>query len=370
MTDGPFLSGPLVHSPVRAVHVVSDQTGATQAISFANPLAGAVPVTFADCPKGADDLGPLLPPTVPDVLVMSRLTSPLGAPLARWARTRGVPVVFHIDDDLLDVPEALGREKTARYRDPALLRGLRANLDAADLVYASTGPLAERLRGHGVRAPVVAGTIYCSVDPARLRAPSPGPSAAPVLGYMGTGGHEADLTALVPVVERLMNEVPVLQFEAFGTIPLPARLARFEGRARRHAPVRDYAGFLDRLGDLGWWVGLAPLLDHPFNRCKADTKWVEYSLAGVAVVAQDLPVYHRACADGAGRLAASPEAWATHLRDLLASRSEREAVVAAARAKLGAGYAHAALREQVMGVFGRARALAAARAGTAGRALA
>ena len=59
----------------------------------------------------------LLPPEAPDALVLSRVTAPEGLDLARRARARGVPVVFHLDDDLLDVPEALGAAKARRYRE-------------------------------------------------------------------------------------------------------------------------------------------------------------------------------------------------------------------------------------------------------------
>lgn len=337
---------------IRSVHVVSDQIGATQAISFRNPLADALDVTFADCSRGAG-LPQLLPANIPDVLVLSRLTSGLGRPLIDWARDREVPVVFHIDDDLLDVPEALGKAKTARYRDPALLRDLRINLDASDIVYASTAPLAERLRGHGIATPVVAGEIYCSVNPVRIE-PSL-PSALPVMGYMGTAGNVADLDLVLPAIIRLLEEVPSLQFELFGTIPMPPALERFAGRVRHHPPLSDYDMFLHRLRTLGWWVGIAPLVDHPFNRCKADTKWVEYTLAGVAVVAQDQQVYHRACSDGAGRLAAKVEDWSTEIRALLSHRAAREATIAAARAKLGTTYTHKVLREQILGVFAQAQ---------------
>jgi len=125
--------------------------------------------------------------------------------------------------------------------------------------------------------------------------------------------------------------------------------------------MKDYAGFLQRLRALGWWVGLAPLEDHAFNRCKADTKWVEYTLAGTAAVAADLPVYHRACADGAGLLAASGAGagWEAQVGRLLASRRLRDATLARARERLAARYGHAELGAQVLAMVERARAPAA-----------
>ena len=77
---------------------------------------------------------------------------------------------------------------------------------------------------------------------------------------------------VLPAVRRLMSEVPNLRFETFGTIGATQSLSEFGSRVGHHRGVPNYALFLARLSELGWWVGIAPLEDTPFNRCKADTK--------------------------------------------------------------------------------------------------
>jgi hypothetical protein len=123
-------------------------------------------------------------------------------------------------------------------------------------------------------------------------------------------------------------------------------------------PVADYADFIPYLRSLGWWVGLAPLEDNAFNRCKADTKWVEYSLAGMAVVASDTVVYRRACGGGAGLVACGPAAGRQGILDLLLSPALRAATIIAAQRKLEARYTHEQLRRQVLAVFSQAFELA------------
>jgi glycosyltransferase involved in cell wall biosynthesis len=201
--------------------------------------------------------------------------------------------------------------------------------------------------------PIVAGDIYCSVLADEVGALVP-PATGPVIGYMGTGGHSADLALILPAIGELMNQLPSLNFELFGTIKMPAELAGFGSRVRHLPPVADYAKFRSQLRSLGWWVGLAPLEDNPFNRCKADTKWVEYSLAGMAVVASNLPVYHRACGDGCGILASTPDEWARAVADLLYRPDARQRMIAAAQAKLRASYSREKLRAQVIQVFEQA----------------
>lgn len=334
--------------------VVSDLVAATQRISFAQPLAPVLGKGLVFQAKGLEPakIKPRFEAAAPELLVLSRLTMDEGQIWIDLARAAGVPVLYHIDDDLLAVPLALGREKYEAYNSPQRLAALRANMEGADLVYVSTAPLAEAVTAHGIATPIVAGDVYCSIEPAALKKAAP-PSDLPVIGYMGTAGHAADLAEILPVVEELLHQVPTLQFELFGGLPIPPELQRFGHRARVVTPEADYAAFLAKMQRLGWWVGLAPLQDTAFNRCKADTKWVEYSLAGTAVVAADLPVYHRACADGCGILARDLRDWRQGIEALLFDEGRRRAMIAAARSKLATDYTHARLRAQIGEILAR-----------------
>jgi hypothetical protein len=341
--------------------VLADKVGATQYISFEQALAdaagdGNVELTMASDDKAWDDIAAcaaLWERAQPDTLVLSRYSEPRAMNFVALARERGAPIVFHIDDDLLDVPASLGPAKFDFYHQPQRLAALRAAMEAADLVYASTPALAERLREHGIQTPVQHGEVYCSVDPTRMT--SPLPATAPVVGYMGTSGHSQDLALVVPVLERLMREVPQLRFETFGTIKPPPELAVFGDRCSSYEGVADYDAFVDKLCTLGWWVGLAPLEANGFNRCKADTKWVEYSFAGITTVASDLPVYHRGCADGAGWLAATSQAWHGTLSALIRDAGLRRRSVEAARQRLRDAYSRPLLQRQVLRIVEQAR---------------
>ena len=352
-----------VESP-RRVLVISDVITATQFISFLQPLqSGAGPAGFAlfleNCPNTAAESEALFGAIKPDFVVLSRCTHPGGESVVRLARENGVPYIYHLDDDLLRVPASLGADKFRAYNNPARIHRLVAYINAADLVYVSTAPLKDALIASGIAAEIFAGEIYCAVDSARL--PQPMPSGWPVIGYMGTSGHANDLDMVLPAVERLLEEFADLRFEVFGTIQMPERLLRFGNRVMAHTADLNYPGFIAKLHALGWWIGLAPLEDNEFNRCKADTKWVEYTAAGVAAVASDLAVYHRACADGAGLLVADEAGWHGALKALLRDGGGRERMAVRAREKLRAAYSQEALRAQVLGVLDKAKANAAAR---------
>ena len=335
---------------------------ATQMISFGQPFVDAPDspfrIAFERNLTDVAEVEAAFASHEPEMLVLSRCTSALGSDWIRLARQAGIPVIFHIDDDLLAVPASLGASKFKAYNSPERLQALRNNIEGCDLLYVSTAELAKRFRDHGIGTPIVAGDVYCAVAHDEVGA-LVGPATGPVVGYMGTAGHSADLAMIMPAVAEVMDAIPALQFEVFGTIKMPPELERFGSRVRHITPVADYSEFLPFLRSLGWWVGLAPLEDNIFNRCKADTKWVEYSLAGMAVVASDLPVYHRACADGAGILAASGSDWRDAVQTLVTAPKERTSMIAAAQKKLHERYSHERLRQQVLSVFEQASAIRA-----------
>lgn len=330
---------------------------ATQMISFGQPFALAPDapyrITFERHHQDAAAVEAAFAAHQPDVLVLSRYTSELGTTWIGLARAAGIPVVYHLDDDLLAVPPSLGQSKFKAYNSPERLQALKNNIEGSDLLYVSTAELANRLKEHGIATPIVAGNIYCAVSQEEVGALT-GPATGPVIGYMGTAGHAADLAMVLPAVCEVMKAIPTLQFEVFGTIKMPADLEQFGRRVRHITSVTKYAEFLPFLRSLGWWIGLAPLEDNVFNRCKADTKWVEYSLAGMAVVASDLPVYHRACEDGAGILAATNAEWSQSIIDLVHHPKERIRMIYAAQTKLRIAYRNELLRQQVIDVFEQA----------------
>jgi len=349
----------------RKILVLSDKITATQFISFGqafgNPnAANGLEVQFEDTARSKDAMRRVFSEAAPDVLVLSRLTLQRGLYWAELARKAGIPSLYHIDDDLLCVPKSLGPEKYEAYNKPERLQNLRDNIEACDLLYVSTPALQEAMERNGITRPIIAGDVYCSIDPARIGTALP--ATGPVLGYMGTGGHAADLAQVSPAIARLMQDMPELQFEIFGTIEMPEPLRRFGDRVRHIQPIMsDYNAFLQRLCSLGWWVGIAPLEDNNFNRCKADTKWVEYSMAGLAVIAQDLPVYHRACSDGAGILASGVDSWYDAMSKTLRDRAVRLAMIEKAQQKLRTVYAHACLRRQVNDILDQATQIHASR---------
>jgi len=282
----------------------------------------------------------------PDILLFCRYSGPHVEAMLDLAREVGIATIFHIDDDLLNVPLEIGQAKYEFHNHPARLATVRALLGRTDLVYCSTAGLLQRLQAQGLDQRGAAGRIYCSGEVL-----SPAPQAGPLkIGYMGFD-HAHDFQLALPGLVRALDEHPQVQFELFGSIPKPAELERFGGRVTVIPPIPDYQQFMAKFASLGWAIGICPLADTPFNAVKANTKWVEYTAIGAAVIATAGTVYDDCCSKGCGVLVSDEAGWYVAIDQLLKDHPGRLRQVRDAQARLQQQYSIDALREQVMTMF-------------------
>lgn len=282
----------------------------------------------------------------PTLMVFCRYSGPHAEYMTAWAREREIPVVFHVDDDLLNIPRELGEAKHAYHNHPLRIATVHHLLDSADLVYCSTERLKDRFQDLGAAAPLTSRRIYAS---GRIIADA---EERPVrtIGYMGFD-HAHDFEIVLPSLLKFLRRNSEVRFDLFGSIPKPEPLEEFGNRVSVIPPVRNYEEFLTAFSALKWDIGICPLATTPFNMVKANTKWVEYTSVGAAVIASRGTVYDGCCADGCGILADTPEEWLAALEKLTHDPAARFAQVKQAQDKLARDYSTLALRAQVLKVF-------------------
>jgi glycosyltransferase involved in cell wall biosynthesis len=279
----------------------------------------------------------------PTVIIFCRYSGPHGEAIVKYGRTKGAVTIFHIDDDLLNVPIEIGQKKHQYHNEPARLAAVRYFLAEADLVYCSTERLKRRLESYGFRNQFIAGAIYCSGDVFVSAVERP----TCKIGYMGFD-HADDFQIALPAVVEVMQSFPHVSFDLFGSIPKPSVLDQFGNRVNVIGPVRDYASFMKKFASLDWDIGICPLADTKFNEVKANTKWVEYTSVGAAVIASRDTVYNDCCANGCGLLVESREHWRAALGALIENKSQRYELVKAAQGRLKREYSRDRLREQIL----------------------
>lgn len=281
----------------------------------------------------------------PTCILFCRYSGPCSDWMVNFALAHGLPTIYCIDDDLLNVPLELGRQKFEYHNQPSRLGAVRYLLDNVGVVYCSNSRLLQRLRDGGVKGNLYAGKIFCAgrvIAEAELR-------AVRTIGYMGFD-HAHDFEIALPAVINILRRYPELRFELFGRIPKPWQLDEFGDRVVTLPVVSDYDEFLLALADRQWDIGICPLAPTEFNQVKNVNKWIEYTSVGAAVVASHGMIYDECC-DGACGLLATKGDWESSLVFLIENTTMRFEQVRNAQHRLVAEYSMDRLRGEIREVL-------------------
>lgn len=289
----------------------------------------------------------------PTYLIFCRFSGNFALELVKYARHKQIPIIFQIDDDLLNVPIELGQKKYLRHNEPQKIATIRFLLQEADIVYCSTNHLKERLQGYfpNSKHRMISGQIVCSGEiliPAVTK-----PTFK--IGYMGFD-HVHDFKLIIPAMVHFLRRNPHVNFELFGAVPIPPELNEFGLRVSHRLPIKNnYEKFLSEFAKLNWDIGLCPLAKTNFNMAKANIKWVEYTSIGAAVIASKGTVYDECCSNDCGLLVETTEEWLKALEHLTLNPEARYKQVQRAQKKMAIEYTISELREQVIDIMKQAK---------------
>src|SRR5690554_5786580 len=274
--------------------------------------------SFADIPEPAELAGAT-------VLFVRYVPPAWKALLKRHPAQR---VVFFMDDDLFDRHAFRGmpwhyQRKLFRlaWRHQRWLREVSAEL------WVSSPWLAQK---------------YSTCNPKVLEPQNPHGAVAELSGtamktvfYHGSASHRGELEWLVPVVEQVLAARSDVCFEVMGDRKVRDRFARLH-RVQVVHPMSwlAYKAFIQRPGRT---IGLAPLLDTPFNAARAPTKVYDITVAGAVGIYADTPVYGRLVEHGNNGVLLpmdSQKASAEAVLQLLAEPGVRETMLSAAKSKM------------------------------------
>lgn len=243
------------------------------------------------------------------VLILYRCIAGQTLSLVPLARRRKIKVIYELDDDLLEPPE---EEPWGRHY---LIRGIpqiiRAFLAEVDLVKAGSPELARRLGCRGFPA------VYRPYAAKLRRRRSLRAQTSPVIGYFGTPHHGPDIEAILPALVEIERTYPrEVGFEFIGCAPTGWQTLK---RVTVLPYIRNFPQFMVELARRGWTVGLAPLRDTPFNAAKSDSKFRDFSAAGIVGIYADAPPYRISVQHGVNGWLCSPGVsdWVSGIRTAL-----------------------------------------------------
>jgi len=242
-----------------------------------------------------------------DVVVGQRFCGPNG--IGQWQAWRGhTRLVYEIDDDMLHPDAANG---LPHLHDPLVRDSFKVCIAASDLVTVSTEPLAEVMLRYNPNVRIIPNFIdgdLLYTD--RVR------NDRVTVGWAGGQSHLRDWAVHAdPIAVALRGNDVDVHFVGIDYSPL----LKLEGRYTPwHPDVWTYFKSID------FDIGLCPLADTQFNRCKSHLKALEYMALGIPVVASNQPAYRDLVIDGVtGYLVSTPDEWRSRLIDLINDEAMR-----------------------------------------------
>ncbi len=281
-----------------------------------------------------------------EVVVMCHTIDPQHAQILDWVRELGRPLVYEIDDNLLHIPPDI--PGLDYLREPARHHALIACLKQADVIRVYSPALRQILSAYNDRVEIVSGPLDWSLMPASM----PAPKTAKVRLVYATSRLEDRIgQMLIAPMRQVLDAHPDAELTIWG--PRHEALARHP-QVRSLPLIRDYDTFFARFAAEQFDIGLAPLPDDEFHRCKSNNKFREYAACGMAGVYSDMPVYNTFVEDGrTGLLAANTaESWVRAVTRLLDEPGLRAAIGRQAKAYAAEHFTERVTDEQWMSQLG------------------
>lgn len=266
-----------------------------------------------------------LPPNVLDhfdTFVMQRQYRPDMVPIIQTLKAMGKAVIGELDDDfwhLHDDSPVLGFWYE---NNKERLREMERFLGECDFLTTSTKTLAQVLRQFNPKVKVLPNMLPTSQWQARHE---PRKDGQLVIGWAGGEPHGKDVAILAGTMEQIVEEYPHVELHLCGMRAYPFR-PHPRIKALTPVTIEHYPRLL-----AGFDIGLAPIVDSPFNRAKSDLKFIEYGMVGIPAVLSKVEPYARTVKHGEnGFLAQNPKDWLKFLKRLVEDEQLRTDVAKAA----------------------------------------
>ncbi|MCP4218249.1 MAG: hypothetical protein GY765_26675, partial [bacterium] len=234
-------------------------------------------------------------------------------PILNYFLQKGKAVITNLDDHYFHIPDSIVNKKELQEN----LGIFRQLVSASHLVLATGKVLKDEIARINPRVAVVPNMIDPTQYPAVM-----GGNQRLHIGWCGLASHFEDLSMIIPAMKKIMDTFPV-DFTLFGlfnqdmkALTAQARnvadqLAGISDNLKKghfvdeglkmvsqlgdlpygHEPAVSYAAFPVTLSKLNFDIGLCPLRDTLFNRCKSAIKFAQYAAVGAVTVASDVYPY-------------------------------------------------------------------------------
>lgn len=230
--------------------------------------------------------------------------------------------VYELDDNVFHIdPKS---PAFAFWSKPEHQKGVVVSMRACKLVTTSTNNLAQVFKPINSNVVVLKNMLpekFFQVE----KESHPGKV---VIGWAGGAQHYSDLVLIQGVIEAVLDMYPQVEVVLAG---MPAHAYPFQINPRIHIldwqRVEEYPK--NTLAKID--IGLAPLVDNQFNRCKSDLKFIEYGMLKIPIIASPVGPYLESIEHKkTGFLAKTPKDWLKYLKRLIEDEDYRKEIAEAA----------------------------------------
>jgi glycosyltransferase involved in cell wall biosynthesis len=227
------------------------------------------------------------------------------------------PIVFEIDDDIYDVSKNSPSYQWFHPGSPYIevVETFMRNVDALTV---STQTLADRYSKLNKNIYVLPN----AQDPKEWNF-TRAKNEHLTIGWAGGFTHYDDLYMIRQPIKRILRKYPDVRFRVIGCEPTFLAGNKQVEFVKGFSTTRQYP---KTLANLGFDIGLAPVVDRPFNRGKSNIKWQEYSMLSIPTIASRVGEYREIEEGITGLLAERLGEWEFRLEQLIKDEALREEI--------------------------------------------
>lgn len=210
---------------------------------------------------------------------------------------------------------------------------IQATIKIADLVTTTNEYLAERIAK--LNKNVVVLPNFMDMDRWDIKPKLKNEADTIRIGWAGSMTHIKDLELIEKPLRRICAEFPQVRLIFVGDTRVRELLKGLPVEVMLGVPFPQWPA---RLRGLRLDIGLAPLQDNEFNRCKSNIKWQEYSVNAIPGVYSKTVYFDRMFDGRIGMIAENEDQWYWNIRNFIVSKELRENISKAAYAEVGYRY--------------------------------
>lgn len=245
-----------------------------------------------------------------DMIVIQRSDNPEFIALALAIKEmQGCPLVFEIDDNIYDVSRNSPSYEWF-YPGSPYIETVELFMQNVDAITVSTQALADLYRKLNPNVYVLPN----AQDEEDWKGAKKHDNEHLTIGWAGGFTHYDDLYMIRRPLKRILKKYPYVRFKIVGMLPDFLKNHPQVELVKKFVSTREFPKYL---GELGFDIGLAPVVDRPFNRGKSNIKWQEYSMLSIPTIASRVGEYREIEEGVTGLLAEGVIEWEYRLEQLI-----------------------------------------------------